>query len=136
MAEKESLTHSACIITQHEIRIVGADYVDAPGPQGPIPTLRLSRAAVQWAHWHGLDELIIVAAKPHVWRCVRDLKYAAQEVNFKIDIRPSRLIDKVPRDHWFRGDSRQWYTQNQIAWHMRDSILRVMPMFFYTRIAS
>ncbi|OGG58642.1 hypothetical protein A2765_02875 [Candidatus Kaiserbacteria bacterium RIFCSPHIGHO2_01_FULL_56_24] len=136
LAYEEASRLSAPIYTQHEVHVHGAEYVDAPGPQGPIPTLRLCRAAVQWAHLRGLDEIVIGAAKPHLWRCIRDLEYAVQEVNFPIAVRASGYINKVAPEDWFRGDSQQWYTNNRLAWYLRDTILRIMPMFIYARIAS
>ena len=136
IAKQEISRDSVPVITQHEIVLDGAEYVDTPGPEGPIPTLRLCRKAVQWAHLRGLDELVIVAAKPHLWRCIRDMKHSVREVNFNIAVYASELIHDVPPEDWFRGDSKQWYTNNRLAWYLRDTILRIMPMSIYRRIAS
>lgn len=136
MADREAKARFAPILTQREVRMHDAEYVDADGPQGPTPTLRMCRKAVQWAHSRGLDELVIVAAQPHLWRCIRDMKYAVREVNFDIAVSDSDLIYGVAPENWFRGDSEQWCTNNRIAWYLRDTILRIMPMCIYARIAS
>lgn len=136
MAKWEMSLDSTPVFTQREIVLDGAEYSDAPGPQGPMTTLRVCRAAVQWAHLRGLDEIMIIAAKPHLWRCLRDMRYAAREVNFDIKVYASDLIENVSSKQWFRGDSEQWCTKSRVVWYLRDSILRIMPMSIYRRIAS
>jgi hypothetical protein len=136
IAMYESRQIAGQVFTQRELRIPGAYSVDAGGQQGPIPTLRMARDAVQWARILGLEELCIVAAHPHAWRCLRDMEYAMREVGFVIPIYLSDEIQKVPLSVWFEDNSGQWHTRSRWTWYLRDTILKLMPMWLYVRIAS
>ena len=51
----------------------------------PPPTLRIARGAIQWAKRQGFTELLVIAAKPHLCRCFRDLTHAVREAGAQID---------------------------------------------------
>lgn len=89
----------------------------------PPPTLRLARCAVQWAKYKNLTEIWIVAAKPHLWRCVRDLTYAFQEINLQINICVCEEIEQYPENEWFCVNSAQKRTQSSDNWKSRGLIM-------------
>ena len=102
----------------------------------PPPTLRVCRGAVRWAMRLGLDELWIVCAKPHLWRCERDLKYAVSEAKAQIAVRICEEVEQYPEDEWFCSDSTQERTQSREAWDKRERIIKIMPFFVYKLVAS
>jgi hypothetical protein len=124
------------ILTQREVTIPGAQYVDQYHGQGAHPTLRVARKAVMWAHILKMDYLWVVAMPPHMWRCLRDLKYAIEESGFDIKIRSIDQALEIPYEKWFSGDSQQWYTKTATRWYTRETLLKLMPMRLYTMIAS
>jgi len=103
----------------------------------PPPTLRIARGAVLWAKKHGVRELWIAAAKPHLWRCVRDLKYATREASEAITVYVCERVESSREDEdWFCPDSTQERTRSREAWEKRERIVRWMPMWLYKRVAS
>lgn len=102
----------------------------------PPPTLRLARAAVQWAISRGIDHLWAIAAWPHLWRCLRDLNYAVRESRASIQIHICEEVYKYSTDSWYCLDSTQERVRSKKAWQKRDRILKLMPMFLYKLVAS
>jgi hypothetical protein len=131
----------APIFTQANVQFPpGADievtYVEEK-PGEPPPTLRIARAAVRWALLKRLDELVIVAAGPHMWRAVRDMREAAKEIGAGwMTICPQPKIDMYAEENWFCPDSIRPWTQSKEAWRKRERILEVMPFWLYKGIAS
>lgn len=102
----------------------------------PPPTLRIARGAVQWAKRHGLTELWIVAAKPHLWRALRDVQQAVREDEARIEVRVCKEIEQYPEDSWFCPDSTHDRVRSREAWNERERILKLIPFFIYKRVAS
>lgn len=102
----------------------------------PPPTLRIARGAIRWAKRSGFTQLWVVAAEPHLWRVLRDLRLSADEAGSQIDICTSNEIFKYRKDSWFCPDSIQEWTRSRKAWNKRERILRLLPFFIYKRIAS
>lgn len=105
-------------------------------PGNPPPTLRIARGAVSWAKSLGLEELWIAAAKPHLWRCERDLKYAVDEAKSKINVCICKDIYKYSEDQWYCPDSEQERTCSPERWWKREGKLKKLPMFVYKRVAK
>jgi hypothetical protein len=105
-------------------------------PGNPPPTLRIARGAVAWAQQNKLTTLWVSAAKPHLWRCVRDLKYAIREARAQIVVRICEKIDKYPESGWYCSDSTQPRVRSRKKWRRRERIFEWMPMFLYKRVAS
>jgi hypothetical protein len=79
----------APIFTQLDVPIpywVAADRANEEAGNPP-PTLRIAREAVLWAKLRSIEELWVVAAGPHLWRVVRDLKYAIHEAETEAQIK-------------------------------------------------
>lgn len=141
IAMETAIELKAPIFTQADIQFPsGADlqvtYVEEK-PGEPPPTLRIAREAVRWAIFERIDELIIVAAGPHMKRCLRDMKEAAKEVGAEwIKIIPHPRIGSYSKEVWFCPDSTQPRSQTEKEWRKRERILDFMPFFIYKRVAS
>lgn len=105
-------------------------------PGNPPPTLCIARGAITWAQQNGFAILWVVAAKPHLWRCIRDLQCASKKIGFPVDIQICSGIESFPDDHWFCIESTQPRTRSRKDWNKRELLLRLMPMWLYERIAS
>lgn len=117
---------------KNEITVVYAEEED----NNPPPTLRIARGAVEWAVKNGFGQLLVVAAKPHIKRCIRDLKYAIREAKAKIYVFASAEVEESFEKNWFCPDSTQKRTRSKKDWNKREWILTHMPMFLYKRIAG
>ena len=102
----------------------------------PPPTLRIARGAVNWAKELGFKELWIVAAKPHLSRCKRDLNYAVDESESQIYVRICGDIYNYSEDEWYCPESEQKHTRSAKDWRKRERKLKKMPMFIYKRVAK
>lgn len=138
-ARKAIAMDLAPIYTQSDVNVRGLSVVVFYVPEElghPPPTFRIARGAVQMAKDHGIVELWVAAAKPHLWRCLRDMKVAVREAGGGIVIRACEEIEQVPEDEWFCSDSTQERTQSREAWEKRERIVRLMPFCIYKRVAS
>jgi hypothetical protein len=111
------------------------DYLEEE-PGNPPTTLRIARGAIGWAIQKNIGEIIIVAAKPHLWRAMRDLQFAIREAKAEIEVCASGGIDEFEEDDWFFSDSEMLRTSSKKAWNRRERILKQMPMFIYRYIAG
>jgi hypothetical protein len=105
-------------------------------PGNPPSTLRMARGAVAWAQQNKLTTLWVSAAKPHLWRCARDLKYAICEARAQIVVRICKEIEQYPENEWYCSDSIQPRVRSRKEWRKRECILEWMPMLLYKRVAS
>lgn len=145
LATHHAIHLKARIYTQRDIYIeagcqfgengIKVDYTDED-PANPPPTLRMARGAVQWAKEQGIELLLVVAAKPHLWRCMRDLSKAAEEFGGTIEIRVCEEIEEWPEDSWFCPDSTQERVRSRTSWNKRETILKLMPFWIYKRVAN
>lgn len=129
----------AAVFTQKDVLITDKDisvtYVEER-PGSPPPTLRIAREAIRWAVYKGITTLYIVAAKPHLWRCQRDLALAVEEARVKIKVRVCEEVKRYPENIWFSEDSTQARTQSKENWEKRERWLKAMPVFLYKLIAG
>ncbi len=138
IASKKARETSGRVYTQIDIRVeegIPVEYTEEE-PGNPPPTLRIARGAVQWAKRHGLTELWVVAAKPHLWRALRDVQQAVREAEVQIEVRVCKEIEQYPKDSWFCPDSAQDRVRSREAWDKRENIVKLMPFFVYKRVAS
>jgi hypothetical protein len=143
-ANAAAWTLNAPIFTQHDCGIapddspIHVEYVtETIG--SPPPTLRICRAAALWAEEYRLEELHVVAAPPHLWRCLRDMRMALTER--RMDIPVYGFADEALRDAyaptlWFSAHGTQWYTNRAWRWRLRDFILKMTPWWLYSLIAG
>ena len=138
IASKKARELNGGVYTQIDIRVdkgIPVEYTKEE-PGNPPPTLRIARGAVQWAKRHRLTELWVVAAKPHLWRALRDVQRAVREGRAWIEVRACKEVEQYPEDSWFCPDSTQDRVRSREAWDKRERILKLMPFFFYKRVAS
>lgn len=120
---------------QTDLRVSVTYCKEVPGQ--PPPTLRIAREAIRWALLNRIDSITVVAAKPHLWRCMRDMSMAAKEMGCQwIKIVASTTIDQYQKEQWFCPDSTQPRTQTEKEWRKRERILELMPFFIYRHVAS
>ena len=86
MAVAKAQEFQSDIFTQKDVSVdsssVAVHYVNED--DGPPPTLRIAREAVQLVIKRNLSEIWIACAFPHLWRCIRDLEDAIKEVETEI----------------------------------------------------
>lgn len=127
----------APVYTQRDI-LVGAEqrvqYIEEEG--SPPPTLRIARGAVQWAIERGINHLLIIAARPHLRRVLRDVRKAVREARVEIEVYSCSEIENSKESSWFCPDSKQPRVRSAINWYPREVILRWMPFFLYKLLAS
>lgn len=130
---------NASVYTQQDIEPVqGIEFIYTQEVSGKVPsTLDIARNAVSWAKAQDVTDLYIVCAKPHMIRCLRDLKYAASHsgADKKISVHICPEIYDYPENFWYCKDSGQIRTQTKTAFVPRETILTLMPMWLYIRVA-
>lgn len=138
IASQKARELGAPVYTQLDIHVepgIEVEYTEEKSGQ-PLPTLRIARGAVQWANQRGFKELWVVAAKPHLWRALRDVKQVVHEAGDWIEVRACKEIEQYPEDSWFCPDSTQDRVRTREAWDKREKVFRLMPFFLYKLIAS
>jgi hypothetical protein len=138
IASQKAKELSAPVYTQLDIRVkpgIEVKYTNEE-PGNPPPTLRIARGAAQWAKQQGFKKLWIVAAKPHLWRALRDIEKAVRETGVKIKVHTCHEVEQYPKDSWFCPNSTQKRVRSSEAWYKRERILKLLPFFIYKRIAK
>jgi len=110
-------------------------YIDEEAGSPPS-TLRVARSAVSWAANMDINDLLVACAKPHVWRCMRDLNHVIDEAGVSMAVWPCEGIYSSPDEVWFCEDSTQARTRSPKIWSLYEGVLSRLPMFVYRRIAS
>lgn len=138
IASKKARELNGRVYTQLDIRVEEGIPVEYTREEtgNPPPTLRIARGAVQWAKRHGFTELWVVAAKPHLWRAMRDVQEAVLEDEAQIEVCVCEEIEQYPEDSWFCSDSTQGRVCSREAWNKRERIIKLMPFFVYKRVAN
>lgn len=138
IASKKARELNGRVYTQLDIRVedgISVEYTDEK-LGNPPPTLRIARGAVQWAKRYGLTELWVVAAKPHLWRALRDVQQAVREDGARIEVHVCKEVEQYSEDSWFCPDSTQDRVRSRKAWDKRERILKLLPFFLYKWVAS
>lgn len=145
IATKKARELNASVYTQRDVYIgrdVSVERVEEKYTDGPPPTLRIARGAVLWAKRRGLTELWVVAAKPHLWRALRDVREAVyekrdimQSVVSWIQVYGCKEVEQYHEDSWFCPDSLQDRTCSREEWVKRERILKLVPFFIYKIVA-
>lgn len=138
IAFQKAFELKAPIYTQLDVSVgEGADvkFIEEPF-NNPVTTLRIARGTVLWAIINGITELWVVAAKPHLWRCVRDLKGVAEEVSAQIEVLVCKETEEYDEYVWFCSNSDEIWTQSKKNWQRREWIINLIPFFIYKLIAS
>jgi hypothetical protein len=98
-------------------------------PGKPSPTWRIARGAAMWAKELGLTKLWIACARPHAWRCERDLRMALREIGHEAVASFCPEVFERPEEVWFRLESTQDRTTTQEKWEQRENLLKKLPVW-------
>jgi len=125
----------AHVFTQNDVCPAGLVVTRATqrGDEGPPPTLRIAREAMQWVEERGIQNILVVAAKPHLRRCLRDLRKAAREAGVTLTI---RSVEGLEKHRWYDPTSTQKRVRSRLNWWPRELILRAMPFSLYKGVAG
>ncbi len=137
IASQKAREFNASIYTQLDVRIeepgIEVIYVEEDPAGNPPTTWRIAQGVAQWAKRQGCKEILIVAAKPHLWRALRDVKQAVREAGKEIKICVCEEIEQYPEDSWFCLDSTQDRVRSKKRWDKREKIFKLMPFFIYKK---
>ncbi len=138
IASQKARELDAPVYTQRDVLIQPGIEVQYAGeqPGKPPPTLRIARASVAWARQRSLRVLWIVAAKPHLWRVLRDVRRAVLELGVEIIIHACDEIEQYTEDSWFCRNSTQERVRSLKIWRRREKILELLPFSIYKLIAK
>ena len=139
IAENKAIDLSAPVYTQKDVHIdlISAVTYTEEELGHPPPSLRMARGAVRWACTRRITDLWVVAARPHISRCMRDLIKAVEQSGRQISIHVCQEeIDQFPEDLWFCLNSTQPRTRSRQAWERRERIFRYLPFWLYKIVAS
>ena len=132
----ENHTH---IYRQWDVTVGNSVRLTSELPGRPPSTLELARGAMEWASEREVRQVIVVAAKPHIKRCVHDLELAAHELKFHTQVVIALECLRAEHDEdWFWPSSDQWRTRSPKVWWLRETILRVLWLVppLYKRVAG
>jgi hypothetical protein len=123
-------------IREHVERQVASLTLASQEPGISPSTLRIARGAACWARKEKLSILHVVAAAPHLKRCVRDLRWALEEEGLSLNLMPHRNIRDYGPEVWFSRESTQLHTRSRFLWTIRESLLLHLPRALYERIGA
>lgn len=92
-------------------------------------TLAIAQSAFLWAQANALEKVIIVAARPHKWRCLRDVTRVFGD---QIEVENYNKTDSLTNSVWFNKNSRQLYTRRPVYWWARELFIRTLPYTLYS----
>jgi len=93
---------------------------------GRLSTLEIIQRLKELADGKSWNKVYVVAASPHIKRCVRDLKKFGFEV-----------VKEYPHSSLsYNANSFYWWTRSPFLWWLREIPLRLLPWRLYKKIAS
>ncbi|PJE60079.1 MAG: hypothetical protein COU85_00215 [Candidatus Portnoybacteria bacterium CG10_big_fil_rev_8_21_14_0_10_44_7] len=104
----------------------------------PPSTLQICRQAVRWAQAQKINEVVLVAARPHFKRCAFDFRLAVQEAK-AYDLMLSYIHVCTKKTRWYCKRSTQLRTRSPWLWWPREILLRTIMIIsrsFYKKIAG
>ena len=128
------------IYTQNDIQFeenecLNVTYFPQLHDEDAPPTLRIARGAAQWARGR-VKKVIVVAAKPHLPRALRDTQEAFREAVVNMPIEPCADIAYTSYNAWFDPNGTQIRAASRSHWEKREPILRFMPYPLYRIVAK
>ena len=126
------------IVTQDDIAVsskCNVVYVKNK-PARPATTLMVACEAVNEALGQGIMTIYIVAGRPHLWRCIRDVKQLIQEAGANIEVRVAPRIKRSNYWSWFDKKSVQFRTQSPLKGFWYEPLFRIIPFWLYKNIAG
>ena len=138
IASKKARDSGMAVYTQSDIQIEDRIEIEfIKERRKPPTTLQIVKGAIEWAIRNSITELLVIAAKPHLRRCLRDLSYIVKAKGVIIQLNPCKEIEEYPKEIWFCSDSEQKYTRSKTIWEKREDLLKnVLPFFIYRIMAG
>ena len=137
IAVKKAKQLNAPIFAQKDISVqedvVIVEYIEEKDK--PPSTLKLARAAIAWAIKNGIEEIIVVAASPHLPRVLRDMRMAIKEYGARLGIEVAEEIFLHSDNDWFCTNSIQLWTRKMFFWKIRETVLLHLPFPIYKIIS-
>jgi hypothetical protein len=99
-------------------------------------TMQVATAAVAWAQEHSITKLWIAAAKPHMWRALRDFKLAVTNARADIEIIECPQAKVFHSVDWFNPKSEEWWARSRLQWLMREIPLCLIPTPLYLKLTN
>lgn len=134
----EAVRYKLPVLTQEDIAIrkdLDIKVKKVPeSNEGPPSTIKIAWEAVKWAESKELERLLVVAAKPHLPRCLRDLQAIIKEEGQSIKVKVHPEIKASQEKVWFFPESSQPHTRSIQRWRFRELILMSMPFSLYKKI--
>jgi uncharacterized SAM-binding protein YcdF (DUF218 family) len=136
IAVKKAKELKAAIFTQRDIVIseeMNVEYIKEKDK--PPSTWQIAQAAVAWASKNGVEEIIVVAAPPHIPRVLRDMRMAMKEYGARIEVKVAEEIYSYSDTDWFCPESIQLWTKSKVYWKIREKFLLNIPFPIYKIIS-
>ncbi len=83
-------------------------------------TYRMAVFAIEQAKEEEIDELYVVAMPCHIWRCLRDLRWVANEQEVII-----KLIPQPLKNNFYPKTATTWYTRSAWVWWPMEMMYRM-----------
>lgn len=133
LAIEYSKINNAPILLQKDIPIDNGNITHVTEFEDmPPPTYTIAKDAIPWIINNNLSKVIIIAAEPHIDRCVRDV----EKLLIKNSLTTEVTCLTVENYHgWFDKKSTQKRTQSYGSWWFREFILMNMPFVLYEKIS-
>ena len=129
----------APVYTQEDILINNSDidveYIKQRDASPP-PTLKIAQGSIKWAKYEEINDILIIAAEPHLWRCLRDLAYARKKMKLDVNFQICEEVYNYPFASWFCSDSIQERTRSRKRWERREKVLKHLPLWIYALISK
>lgn len=137
LALKSALGLDQAIFTQADLPVdslQGLEIARVKEGSGKRPpsTLRIAQEAVKYAQAGGFTSLLVIAAKPHLPRCLRDARLATKGTG---------ITCQFP-DEVMKSDYRGWFCRDQIyhrspgLFWIREKMLIWSPFWLYESVTA
>jgi len=124
---KKARELNARVYAQKDIKItakgVKVDYVKQNNKKA-LSTLQVAEKTVEWIKKNNITNLYVMAAKPHLWRCKRDIGEILERE--KINITIHTCFELIFKENWF------YDIRDEKEWIKREKIIKKMPFWLYS----
>lgn len=120
------------IVAQKDIPLQGSQNLIQIQEDGYVTTLAIALQFVRQAKIHGWRKVLVVAAPVHWARCLRDLEFAAEKEDVRINCIPDMfVVTRASRGVWYSWRSRQFWTWQSAIAKFREQLLMALPLSLY-----
>ena len=139
MAETEALSTDKTIFTQDDVPIetdltLTVKRIKQKPGKKPPSTVRIVIEGLAYAKENGFNSIVIVAAKPHLRRCKRDVEQVIKDEGLNMTYSVPQEIELSKNNEWFcKG---QTYHRSWTIFRIREQILLHTPFWLYRLVTS